>query len=612
MKEMSSLDWYLMLEGTHRQLFSLFGAHKSMRGQVEGVKFRLYAPHAKSVAIIGDFNNWQAENQMELVDKRGLFEQFIPDMGVFSLYKYQIETTDNRMIIKSDPFAFFSEKRPGTASIVYDLSAFPWTDEAFISKRLKQNIAAEPCNVYEVYLGGFKRSQREVYCSYEQLAHTLIPYVADNGFTHVEVMPVLEHPLDASWGYQATGYFSATHRYGNPKQLMHFVQSAHHHQLGVIFDWVPVHFGKDAHGLYCFDGAELFSYQDSFKRENNEWGTANFDLTSGFVRSFLISSALFWFEYYHFDGIRIDAVSHLIYQKGNEGLGENREGIAFIKELTRAIHEQFPGALVIAEDSSAFGGVTNKLEDGGLGFDLKWNLGWMNDTFKYMELDTLARQYNHQKLNFSYYYMENEAYLLPFSHDEVVHGKKAVIDKMSGSYEEQFRQARLLYAHMYTHPGKKLNFMGNEIGHFREFDENISLDWFLLDYEKHRVFQHYMKSLMYFYRENQALYDERHLKTSFQWLFQDQNQNLLAFFRGVGRNKLIIIHNFSGADYPHWHLGVFAGKYEEVLNTDWEQFGGHSLQNSTTISTITGSCHQQEQYIAINVPQLSTIILRKK
>ena len=615
MRAITAEDLHYMFEGTHRKLYEIFGAHFATNQLGEaGVHFRLYAPHAKEVGVVGDFNQWdRLANPMIKIDVRGIWEVFIPILEQYTLYKYDIVTPGNEIISKADPFAFFSEKRPGTASVVYDLSLFPWVDDAHLQKCATQNQDELPLNIYEVHLGGWKRPEREIFKSSEELAKEIIPYVKDFGFTHLEVMPVMEHPLDASWGYQITGYYSATHRYGNPKQIMHFVQAAHSEGLGVIYDWVPVHFCKDAHGLYCFDGEEVFGYQDETHRENYQWGTANFDLTSGFVRSFLISNALFWFDYYHFDGIRIDAVANLIYHQGSESKGENQEGLYFIKALTTAIHETFPNKLVIAEDSTAYPKVTSPVATGGLGFNYKWNLGWMNDTFSYMKLESLARQHHHTKLNFSYYYMMNEKYVLPFSHDEVVHGKKSVIDKIAGTYEEKFQQARLLYMHMYTHPGKKLLFMGSEFGHFREFDENIELDWFLLDYPAHQTFNHFMRSLMYFYREEKSLYERDFKEYGFKWLFQSEQQNLLCFMRKANDRKdsLIVIHNFSGATYENWYLGVPAGTYLLIFNSDATEFGGSGSITTAKYTTKRGECHEYKQHLVLDVPPFSSIILRK-
>ncbi|MGL4382679.1 MAG: 1,4-alpha-glucan branching enzyme, partial [Bacilli bacterium] len=439
----------------------------------------------------------------------------------------------------------------------------------------------------------------------------LINYVKGMHYTHIELMPILEHPLDASWGYQVTGYFSATHRYGNPKQLMHLIDLAHQNKIGIILDFVPVHFCKDAHGLYQFDGQEVFGYQDH-RLENQQWGSANFNLSDGFVQSFLLSSILFWIRNFNIDGIRVDAVSYLIYEEGNENK-PRQDGLAFIKKLNTLIKAEKSHVLLIAEDSSAYQGVTKPIHLGGLGFDLKWNLGWMNDSLKYMSMDPFFRQDNQALINFSFHYMYHENYILPLSHDEVVHGKKSIIDKMFGTYEEQFKQTRLYYTYMYTHPGKKLTFMGNEIASFREFDEDKEVDWFLLDYPKHQSFKHFSASLNKFYLDNTPLYTGDYTPKGFKWLYQDYPLNILAYMRmDINSTKaLYIVSNFSNSTLNNWHLGVPKGQYLLVFCSNWQEFGGNISNETQILETSKGQTHQYFDYLSINLEGFTTKIYQK-
>lgn len=564
-------------QGCCMDAYRLFGAHFAFEG-CEGVRFTVYAPHAKSVCVIGSFNEWgQEPTYMERVGLTGIWSCFIGGVNEWDSYKYRIEDRHGNLIDKADPYAFYSETRPMTASKVYDINQLQWNDKKWLKKRNK--CFDQPVSIYEVYAGGWKRNGEYPY-TYDMLRENLIPYVKEHGYTHIEIMPLNEYPFDGSWGYQANGYYSLTSRYGNPTEFAQFVNACHEENIGVIMDMVPVHFVKDAHGLRQFDGEPLYEYKKLSDAES-QWGTLNFDLWNEEVRSFLLSAAAFWIDIYHIDGIRIDAVSNLIYWGGNKDRGTNEGSLDFIKRFNYYLNQAYPSVMLIAEDSSDYPKVTVPTEDGGLGFDYKWDLGWMNDTLKYYATDPIFRIWDHHKLTFSMAYFYSENFIMPLSHDENVHGKKTIIDRMWGNYDQKFAQVRNLYAYMYAHPGKKLNFMGNEIATFREFDEAKELDWFLLDYPRHDAFLRYMTDLNKIYLSHPCLYEKDYDYRSFKWIDADNSeQSIYSFYRESEHEVLVCVMNCIDQPYEDFHLGVpYKGTYTEILNSEKDIYDGCNMCN---------------------------------
>ncbi len=574
-------------QGMALDAYRVFGAHFSKENDLSGVRFTVWAPEALAVSVIGEFNDWDAAASpldRDLGDG-SVWTGFIAGVKEFDMYKYAILTKDHRLVERADPYAFFSEKRPGTASKVYDLEKFPWNDQSWMEKRDRNFDSA--LNIYEAHIGSWKLKTEATdeedgeFFSYEEMVDEIIPYIKEMGYTHLELMPLTEHPFDGSWGYQVTGYYSATSRYGNPRQLMHFISKCHENGIGVIMDFVPAHFVKDGHGLYEFDGSCLYEYPDD-NRRFSEWDTVYFDLGREEVRSFLMSSVDFWLRYFHFDGIRFDAVSNLIFWKGNKSLGMNDGAVDFMKRMNFHIHERFPQVMMIAEDSSDFPNVTKPTVAGGLGFDYKWDLGWMNDTLKYVGFDPVYRQYHHQLMTFSMAYFYSERFILPFSHDEVVHSKGTIIDKIYGDFDQKFAQLKTLYMYMMTHPGKKLNFMGNELGEFKEWDEKKALGWNILSFPAHDAFHHYIQKLNELYAKYPALYEEDYQYPGFKWMIvDDHEQSLFSYVRNDQKGHILLtVLNFT----PNVHHGLrvpvpVRGKYREILNSDQDIYGGSNLLN---------------------------------
>ncbi|MFH0992958.1 MAG: 1,4-alpha-glucan branching protein GlgB, partial [bacterium] len=499
---MTDFDLFLFNEGKLRESYRHFGSRivRDDSGRVTGVRFRVYAPHARIVSVIGDFNGWDSRSHvMEKVDQLGIFTLFVAGIGEWSKYKYCIVTSYGQTIFKADPYAFFSDLRPETASKVYDLEGYVWNDTTYLEKRRNRRHEAAKMAIYEVHLGTWMTRPDKSFHSYNEMVDFLIPYVKMNGFTHIELMPVVEHPLDESWGYQGTGYYSATSRYGVPKDLMYLIDKCHENGIGVLFDWVPGHICKDAHGLYMFDGEPTYEYSDYKIRENVVWGTVNLDLGKGVTRSFLISNALFWIRYFHADGFRIDAVSNIVYHLGNPAVGTNHPAIEFLQNLSVAIKEEDPSVLLIAEDSTIYPNMTKPVAEGGVGFDYKWNMGWMNDTLRYFEKDPVYRRYHHDLITFGLVYAFSEHFILPLSHDEVVHGKQSLVNKMPGDYWQKFANYRTLLGLQFTHPGKKLLFMGGEFAQMHEWKDKEELDWFLLQYPLHERAGRYCRDLLQVY-----------------------------------------------------------------------------------------------------------------
>ena len=583
------MDQARIIEAFHQghciDAWQLFGAHFSYEG-AEGVRFTVYAPHARNVSVIGSFNNWDgSEARMERTGFSGVWSIFLASAKEWDSYKYRIEDINGKLIDKSDPYAFYSETRPENASKIYNLHDIRWDDEEWMRTRSAGYDRA--VSIYEVYAGGWKKNGKYPY-TYGMLEENLIPYVKEHGFTHIELMPLNEYPFDGSWGYQASGYYSCTSRYGNPTEFARFVNACHKAGIGVIMDMVPVHFVKDAFGLRKFDGQALYEYRKPEDAES-QWGTLNFDLWSEEVRSFLISSAMFWCSVYHIDGIRMDAVANMIYWNGNSNRGTNEGAVNFMKRLNYFIKKEFPQVMLIAEDSSDYPKVTASTLDGGLGFDYKWDLGWMNDTLKYYATDPLYRVYDHNKLTFSMAYFYSERFILPLSHDENVHGKKTVIDRMWGDYNQKFAQVKNLYAYMYAHPGKKLNFMGNEIASFREFDEKKELDWFLLSYPIHDSFLRFFTDLNRIYTSHPVLYQTDYDFTGFQWIDADnRKQSVFSFFREDDCEYLLCIMNLTSASYDVYDVPVpQKGTWTEIINTEKDIYSGCNMCNYEPLRTHT-------------------------
>lgn len=596
-------------EGHCLDAHKVFGAHFDY-DNAPGVRFTVYAPHARHVQLLGSFNYWSKPIDLTRLDN-GSWTVFVPDVAEWTFYKYRIEQANGEWVEKSDPYAFASELRPKNANLVVNLNNFPWRDAMWVNRRDKG--FDKPINIYELHLGSWMKRDAHEWLNYEEIAHKLIPYVKEMGYTHIEIMPITEYPFDGSWGYQAHGYFSLTSRYGTPKQFMTFVDECHINDIGVILDFVPVHFVKDSHGLRQFDGSPLYEYPNSTDA-NSQWDTLNFDLWKEEVRSFLMSSASFWIEMYHVDGLRIDAVSNIIFWHGNKQNGINDGATAFVRRLNYYLNVRYPGILMMAEDSSDFPKVTHPTTEMGLGFDYKWDLGWMNDTLKYYSLDPVYRQFHHHQLTFSMAYFYSENFILPLSHDEVVHGKGTIINKMWGEYKQKFAQARNLYAYMYAHPGKKLNFMGNELAHFREFDENVETDWFLLGYYSHNTFNRYIRDLSHIYKYHNALSFNDYKHNGFKWIDADNTaQSIYSFYREDPQSVIVCIFNMTPVSYESYRFGVpYEGVYTEILNTEKDIYDGCNMCNYFPLKTEKVDCHRFHQSILVRLAPFAGIYFEYK
>ena len=603
------VEQYLFHRGEYRQAYEYLGAHPTRSSTI----FRIWAPSAKSVAVVGDFNDWIAreEDYCRKLNNVGLWEVEIKKVKKGFLYKYQIETSWGEKILKSDPYAFYSELRPHTASIVNGKPKFRWGDKKWLNNR--EIGYAKPINIYEVHLGSWKKKEDGTYYNYKEIAELLVKYMLEMNYTHIEIMPIIEYPFDGSWGYQGTGYYSVTSRYGTPEDFMYFVNYFHKNNLGVILDWVPGHFCKDSHGLYRFDGSACYEYEDSSLGEN-EWGSANFNVTRNEVRSFLLSNLYFWTKEFHIDGIRMDAVSNMLYYR--DGLSENKHSVEFLQYINQSLHEEYPDVMLIAEDSSAWPLVTKYQEDGGLGFDFKWNMGWMNDTLKYMEQDPFFRKSHHGKLTFSFMYAFSENFILPLSHDEIVHGKNSILNKMPGYYENKLAHVKNLYSYQMAHLGKKLNFMGNEFVQGLEWRYYEQLEWQLLkDNKGSQDIQKYVKALNQMYLEEEALWHDG--QDGFEWIEHENiNENMLIFLRKTldMQDFIIAVFNFSGKDHEKYPLGVPLedGEYEVILDSNEKRFGGSYQGRKRKYKAIKKSWNYREQYIEIKIAKNSAIFLKYK
>lgn len=589
---------YLFHEGTNFSAYEYMGAHLCDDGQIV---FRVWAPNAKSVFLSGDFNNWGNSMPLKRITKEGIFEIYAPQ-SIFDksdLYKYKI-VTDTKEYYKADPYGFYFENPPQTATRFFDIKGFEWQDEQYLNMRKNtfDKWKSLPLNIYELHVGSFMKNKQGNSLSYTELAEELISYVKQMGYTHVELMPIMEHPFDGSWGYQLCGYYAPTSRFGNPFDFMSFVNMLHKAGIGVILDWVPAHFPKDAHGLYEFDGKPLYEYQGKDRMEYKEWGTRKFDVARNEVECFLISNASFWCEMYHADGLRIDAVASMLYLDygknpgewfpNKDGTNKSYESVAFFQKLSEVFKKKHPDCMLIAEESTAWPGVTHSCDNNGLGFDYKWNMGWMNDILSYCTLDPVYRKYHHDKVTFSMVYAFSENFILPISHDEVVHGKKSLLDKMWGNYEQKFSCCKAFFTYMMTHPGKKLTFMGCEIGQFKEWDYKESIEWFLLDYPMHKAFQSFVRALNHIYLTCPALYENDYSWEGFEWISADNKNQSVISYRRIDKqgNDAIAVINFTPVERKDFVLSVpKKGFYKELINSNSTLYGGSGKTNRTLIKS---------------------------
>nr|QGT51029.1 1,4-alpha-glucan branching enzyme GlgB [uncultured Firmicutes bacterium] len=614
---------YLYNTGQNFECYHILGAHKhtSADGK-QGFLFSVWAPNARSVSVVCDSNGWDRDKGVMIPhSKFGIWERFMEGVQTGENYKFSIETSDGKIVLKADPVAFYSEVRPATASVTADIS-YDWGDKKWMKHRAATPPYDRPINIYELHFGSWKTHEDGSYLSYTEMADELIPYLTEMGYTHVEMLPLTEYPFDGSWGYQVSGYYSANSRYGTPVQLKEFIDRCHAAGIGVLMDWVPAHFPKDEFALAKFDGTCLYEHPDSRRGEHFEWGTLVFDWTKSEIFSFLISNAVFWLSEYHLDGLRVDAVSSMLYLDYNRSNGEwlpnkyggkeNLEAIEFLRQLNRVVFERFPNVLMIAEESTSWGGVTKPAHEGGLGFNYKWNMGWMNDILRYMSMDPYFRKFNHSSLTFSMMYSYSENFILALSHDEVVHGKKSLIDKMYGTYEEKFAGLRLLYAYMYAHPGKKLLFMGDEFAQFIEWRFYEQLDWILLDYETHRQMMEYSKQLNHFYKEHKAFHTNDMDWNGFEWInADDADRSILSFIRSGGRERIVVVANFTPVEYGEYVIGVpSAGEYEVVFSTDDKVFGGRGI-GKAKYKAVKKGFGTFAYTLKLDVPPLSAIYLKK-
>ena len=624
---LSDFDLQLLGEGTHRQSYEKLGAHMMTVDGVSGVHFSVWAPNAKRVSVIGDFNRWDGRRHpMRVLGGLGVWELFIPDLVEGTLYKFEIKGQFDQVFEKSDPHAYAAELRPKTASVVWDINKHRWGDQEWMERRAQIDLVRSPVSIYEVHLGSWMRMPEEGdrFLTYRELAHKLVEYVNQMGYTHIELLPVMEHPLDASWGYQVIGYFAPTSRFGTPDDFQYFVDYCHRHGIGVILDWVPAHFPRDAHGLARFDGTALYEHQDPRKGEHKDWGTLIFNYGRTEVRNFLVSSGLFWLDKYHIDGLRVDAVASMLYldysrQPGEwvpnqYGGNENLEAIDLLKTFNDLTRELYPGAVTIAEESTAFTGVSRPTYLGGLGFTFKWNMGWMNDTLGYIEKDPIYRKYHHNALTFGLVYAFSERFILVVSHDEVVHGKRSLASKMPGDQWQQFASLRAYLGFMFTHPGKQLLFMGADIGQWREWSEERSLDWDLCQWEPHSKLQHYVAVLNRLYRSEPALYTIDDSPEGFEWVdFRDWERSVLAYLRKSGDpgDHLLIVCNFTPAPREGYRVGVPAHcLYREVLNSDSEEFWGSNMGNKGGFWSEVIPWQGQACSLELTLPPLSVCIFK--
>ncbi len=629
-KDENLLSFDLFLEGKEHSAYKFMGAHFVTENRKRGVRFTTWAPSSSKIYVIGDFNNWELKEEysMEKINERGIWSLFLPKLEEDINYKFAVvNECGNNTVYKADPYAFKSELRPNTASVLTKIKSFRWGDKRWLNKREKEGLDNKPMNIYELHLGSWKRKNGE-FMTYEEISHILPEYIKEMGYTHVEFMPINEHPLDASWGYQGVGYYSVTSRYGDLNGLKILINKLHKNNIGVLLDWVPSHFCKDEHGLFMFDGSPTYEYGAWWKANNEGWGTCNFDLGRPEVKSFLFSNAMYWINEFHIDGLRVDAVSNMLYLDYGREYGEwepniyggngNLEAIAFLKELNTIVKNEGKGAITVAEESTSWEGITKPVKEGGLGFDYKWNMGWMNDTLSYIELDPIYRKYHHNKMNFSMMYNYSEKFILPISHDEVVHGKKSLINKMWGDDWKKYAGLRLYASFMMGHPGKKLMFMGCEFGQFVEWREWEELQWNVIEeFDIHRKTKEYFKALNHFYLDNSSLWSLDYEEKGFKWIDADNSEQGVFSFMRIGKNKkekLIFICNFTPEVYYDFKVGVpKLGEYVEVFNSDALEFGGAgNIMGDSILKAKEESFKDFDYSISVKVPPLGTLVLKVK
>ncbi len=614
-------------EGSATEAYEFFGSHFCEQNGKKGVVFRVWAPHANSVSVVGDFNHWDRfQNRMQRVSTDGsVWELFIPDLKKYDLYKYSVESSQGQIKLKADPYGYHMETRPNTATKIYDIDGFKWNDEKWLTDRASKNIYDSAINIYEIHLNSWmnKRNEDELF-NYMELAKKLIPYVKKMGYTHIEIMPVAEFPFDGSWGYQQIGYYAPTSRFGTPHDFMEFVDFCHQNEIGLILDWVPAHFPKDAAGLYEFDGGYCYEYAEPLKREHLNWGTRVFDWGKPEVQSFLISNANYWLDKYHVDGLRVDAVASMLYldydrkdgqwQRNIRGGNENLEAIAFLQKLNTALFGKHENILMIAEESTAWPMVTKPADVGGLGFNFKWNMGWMNDMIAYMSMNPEYRPYHHNMLTFSFYYAFSENFILPISHDEVVYGKCSMLDKMSGPRDKRFASLRTFLSYMTAHPGKKLMFMGQEFAQFKEWNYKTGLDWDVLEFDEHKKHQYFVEELNKFYNEHKELWEADSDWSGFKWISSDDNSNSVIVFRRFDRsgNELVVVCNFQPNYHEQYSFGVpFYADYEEIFTTEKPEYGGGAIFNGTVVSQ-NEPMHGEPYSLTVKIAPISAMFFKAK
>jgi len=620
MMENNNEKLYLFHQGTYYHAYEFLGVHPCEKGFV----FRTWAPNAKAINLVGDFNGWNnTAHPMKKVSKDGVWEVYVDNAEVMQMYKYEIVDKHNYARLKGDPYAFMQETNGKTASIIYDIEGYEWSDDKYLNYRKEKDIYKSPMNIYELNLGSWKKQPDCSYYTYRMLADELIPYIVEMGYTHIELMPITEYPFDGSWGYQVTGYFAPTSRFGEPKDFMYFIDKCHQNGISVIMDWVPAHFPKDEHGLIEFDGTCLYENQGWDRKEHKNWGTRIFDYGRNEVQSFLISSVMMFLKKYHIDGIRVDAVASMLYldydRKDGEwipnefGNNKNLEAVAFLQKLNISVFKEFPNVLMIAEESTAWPLVTKPTDIGGLGFNFKWNMGWMNDTLEYIKTDPYFRKSIHNKLTFSMFYAFSENFVLPISHDEVVHGKCSLLNKMFGEYNDKFKSMKAYLSYMFAHPGKKLTFMGTEFAQFKEWDYQAGIDFCLLDFESHNNMHKFVKKLNHLYLQSPELFEEDFSWQGFDWLVpDDNNQNVLVFRRmDKSGGEIIYAVNFSANNQDNYSFGVDAKDYEEILNTDSVEFGGSGFTNGK-LKAVEEEFKSKKYKLTIKIPALSGVFLKKK
>ena len=609
--------------GDSVRAYDFLGAHLVNRNDKNGVVFRVWAPTARSVSVAGDFNNWNNEANYMYNIGYGVWEVFVEGVKEFCTYKYCIESEYGDRLMKADPYAFHAQTRPGQASVVYDIESYSWNDSEWFNKRKENNISSSPMNIYEIHAGSWRKYPDGNFFNYQKLADELIPYLKEMHYTHVQLMPIMEYPYDGSWGFQTTGYYAPTSRYGTPSDFMAFVDKLHGEGIGVILDWVPSNFPTDDFGLARFDGSPLYESNDPKTSKRDSWGTCLFNYARFEVTSFLVSCAMFWLDKYHIDGLRIGALSSMLYldygktegewEPNKFGGKENLDAVDFVKRLNTAVHMYHPDVMMFAEENTSWPKLTHKIEDGGLGFDFKWNMGWMNDMLPYMSLNPMWRPFNHDSLTFSFYYAFSEKFLLPISHDEVSHGKGSLIKQMPGKYDEQFAGVRAFITYMYAHPGKKLVFMGTEIGQFDEWNHEEAIQWDLLEFEKHKKLRTFFKELNKFYLDCKPLYELDTVWKGFDWIHHDDYTNSVIAFKRTDKNgdEIVSVCNFQPIRRDEYCIGVPKyGLYDEVFNSDEERFGGSGVVNGNNIKTEVMKIHGFDQGLSLTLPPLSVIYLR--